>query len=75
MKVFYTWSQAEDGEKYDPGFDRKIEWAIPLLKGYDHEFIKNISKNPGTHHYRGIDNPLLIKKIQDWEPDALLIIG
>jgi len=75
IKVFYTWSQSQQGEKYDPGFDRKIEWDIPLLDGYDYEFVENISKDPGTHHYKGIDNPGLIEKISSWKPDALLIFS
>jgi glycosyltransferase involved in cell wall biosynthesis len=73
-KVFYTWSQGE-GEKYDPGFKRNLEWDIPLLEGYNYEFVENISKDPGTHHFSGIDNPTLIKTIATWKPDAILVIG
>jgi glycosyltransferase involved in cell wall biosynthesis len=75
LKVFYTWAQSQHGEKYDPGFDRNIEWDIPLLDGYEFEFVENISGDPGTHHFKGIDNPHLIQKIKSWEPDALLIFG
>ena len=31
IKVFYTWSQVLNEEKYDPGFGKNIEWDIPLL--------------------------------------------
>lgn len=75
LKVFYTWSQTHQGAKYDPGFGKLIEWDIPLLEGYDHEFIINVSKDPGSHHFMGIDNPTLNERIKEWEPGAILIIG
>lgn len=75
IKVFYTWSQSAAGEKYDPGFGQNIKWDIPLLEGYDYTFVENISNNPGSHHYKGINNPTLIKQIEDWGADALLVYG
>lgn len=75
VMVFYTWGQLEGGTKYDPGFGKNIEWDIPLIEGYDYRFVKNISTKPGSHHFKGIDNPTLIKEIQLWNPDAILIFG
>jgi glycosyltransferase involved in cell wall biosynthesis len=75
VKVFYTWSQSEKGAKYDPGFGKVIEWDIPLLEGYEYEFVENIAKDDGTHHFKGIDNPKLNEKIKTWKPDAILMIG
>lgn len=75
LTVFYTWSQSESGSKYDPGFGRQIEWDLPLLDGYNYKFVKNISKNPGSHHFTGISNPTLIKEIEQWGPHAILVIG
>lgn len=75
LKVFYTWEQSQSNEKYDPGFDKVISWDIPLLDGYDYTFVKNISTDPGSHHYKGIDNPSLISEIKEWKPDYLLVIG
>ncbi|MBS1935259.1 MAG: glycosyltransferase family 4 protein [Bacteroidetes bacterium] len=75
LKVFYTWSQAEKGVKYDPGFKKNISWDIPLLDGYDYSFIENTSTEPGTHHFRGIINPSLNNKIEQWQPDCILIFG
>ena len=74
VKVFYTWSQAS-GEVYDPGFDIVREWDIPLLDGYEFEFIKNVALKPGSHHFWGIVNPSLIKKIREWQPDFILVYG
>ncbi|MGI8892808.1 MAG: glycosyltransferase family 4 protein [Bacteroidia bacterium] len=74
VKVFYTWNPNENAN-YDPGFNKNIEWDIPLLEGYDYTFSKNVSKDPGTHHYFGLDNPNLIDEITHWQPDALLLYG
>ncbi len=74
VKVFYTWSQSQSA-KYDPGFGKTIEWDIPLLNGYSFEFVENISKDPGTHHYNGIINPQLVEKIENFGAEAVLIVG
>ncbi len=74
-KVFYTWSQAEFGKKFDPGFNKEVQWDIPLLDGYEFTFVDNTAKNPGSHHKKGIINPTLISQIESWKPDAILIFG
>lgn len=75
IKVFYTWGKSVLEEKYDPGFGRVVSWDIPLLQGYDSEFLDNVSKRPGSDHFLGIDNPYLIETIDAWEPDAILVYG
>jgi len=75
IKVFYTWGESVLEKKYDPGFGKVIEWDIPLLEGYEYEFLKNVSKDKGSHHFKGIDNPQIIQKINDFTPDAILIYG
>jgi len=75
IKVFYTWSQTAKGPKYEPDFKRTVEWDIPLLEGYAYAFVENVAKEPGSHHFKGIDNPALNKTIEAWKPDVLLIIG
>jgi glycosyltransferase involved in cell wall biosynthesis len=74
VKVFYTWGQAQ-GKIFDPGFGQYRQWDIPLLEGYDHEFIENTGIQPGSHHFKGIENPSLIKKIEGYDPDAILLFG
>lgn len=75
IKVFYTWSQVEKDEKYDPGFGQNVKWDIPLLEGYEYEFVENVSVEPGSKSFRGIDNPQLISSIEAWKPEAVLIFG
>ncbi len=74
LKVFYTWSQSAEVVK-DKTFGRDIKWDIPLLEGYDYEFMQNTSKKPGSHHFFGIDCPNLIPKIEKFMPDAILFFG
>jgi glycosyltransferase involved in cell wall biosynthesis len=75
VKVFYTWGDSVLESKYDPGFGKVIEWDIPLLQGYDYEFLENRSKDKGSHHFRGIDNPRIIGDIKAYAPDAILLYG
>src|SRR5690606_13801950 len=74
LKVFYTWSQSKGSVK-DRTFGKQITWDIPLLEGYDFEFVDNVSKKPGSHHFFGIDCPSLIFKIEAFQPSAILFFG
>jgi glycosyltransferase involved in cell wall biosynthesis len=74
-RVFYTWSQSAGGALHDPGFSRSVSWDIPLLEGYELEFVTNAAARPGTHHFRGLSNPALIARIEAWKADALLVFG
>ena len=75
VKVFYTWGESVLKSKYDPGFKKEIEWDIPLLEGYEYEFLENIAVDKGSHHFKGIDNPGSIQAIASYEPNAILIYG
>jgi glycosyltransferase involved in cell wall biosynthesis len=75
VKVFYTWGQTKDGFVYDPDFKKEFKWDIPLLDGYEKEFVENISPHPGAGHFKGIMNKDLIKRIEQYKPDALLVFG
>jgi glycosyltransferase involved in cell wall biosynthesis len=74
IKVFYTWEQAR-GSVYDPGFGQIRHWDIPLLEGYEYCFVQNTARSPGSHHFAGIHNPGLIRDIEDWGADAVLVFG
>ena len=74
IRVFYTWGEAVLN-KYDPGFEKKIEWDLPLLDGYPYEWVTNTSSDPGSHHFKGIVNPDILLRINTWKPDALMVFG
>ena len=73
--VFYTWSQSAAGPLFDAGFGGNVQWDIPLLDGYEYEFVENVAKRPSSSHFRGIVNPSLISRIEFWGADAILIYG
>ncbi|MFD2999139.1 glycosyltransferase [Pontibacter toksunensis] len=74
VKVFYTWEQSKE-EVYDPLFKRIIKWDLPLLEGYEYSFLRNKAKEPGSHHFWGINNPDIKEQILDYEPSAILVFG
>jgi glycosyltransferase involved in cell wall biosynthesis len=75
VKVFYTWGEQAKNKVFDPGFGAEREWDIPLLDGYGHEFVKNISTAPGSSHFKGIVNPGLIESIKTFGANAVLVFG
>ncbi|MEO8769699.1 MAG: glycosyltransferase family 4 protein [Ferruginibacter sp.] len=75
VKVFYTWGKDVLKDKYDPDFGKVITWDIPLLNGYEFEFLENVSKDKGSHHFNGIDNPGIIDAINNYKPAAILVYG
>ncbi len=72
VKVFYTWSQSEK-EVYDARFGLQRSWDIPLLEGYDHAFVKNISRHPDSNRFFGIRNPGFIQQLKKEQFDAVLV--
>jgi glycosyltransferase involved in cell wall biosynthesis len=74
LKVFYLWDFGVTS-KHDRDFGVSLKWDIPLLDGYDYEFIGNVSRDPGTHHFRGLANPGLVSSLRAWRPDTILLFG
>lgn len=74
LRVFYGWRGALDSV-VDRGFGQSFAWDIPLLEGYQSEFVDNHSKDVGSHNYAGIDLPTLNQQIEKWGPDAVLVYG
>jgi glycosyltransferase involved in cell wall biosynthesis len=75
LMVFFTWGEQSMGAKFDPDFGKTIEWDIPLLEGYAYTFIQNTSKDPGSHHFKGIINPTLNQEIERWGADIVWVWG
>jgi glycosyltransferase involved in cell wall biosynthesis len=73
VKVYYTAGKDHFGD--DVGFARQIEWDIPLLDGYDYEFLMNDAKRPGLGKFRGIRNPEILDHVDHFKPDVILVYG
>jgi glycosyltransferase involved in cell wall biosynthesis len=74
IRLFYLWDFGIEN-RHDRNFGHALKWDIPLLDGYEYEFVPNKSRDPGTHHFIGLDNPELNERIADWAPDAMLLFG
>lgn len=74
FRVFYLWDFGVTTQR-DPQFGREFKWDIDLLSGYASEFVSNVSRDPGTHHFNGLDNPTLTARLAAWRPQALLLFG
>lgn len=75
LQVFYCWEGAARSGAHDPGFARAVRWDVPLLDGYASTFVPNVAADPGTHHFRGLDNPELVDRVLAWGPDVVLVFG
>jgi glycosyltransferase involved in cell wall biosynthesis len=56
FEVLYAHNQTAKGQA-DAGFGVEFEWDIPLLEGYPHRFLRNVSKRPGLEWFGGCDSP------------------
>ncbi|HVK66797.1 MAG TPA: glycosyltransferase family 4 protein [Polyangium sp.] len=74
LKLFFCWDFGVK-ETRDPGFGQTIRWDVPLLEGYDHEFVPNVSKRPGTDHFFGLVNPGAFARMSAFRPDVIIVHG
>ena len=74
FRVFYLWEFGVTPQR-DPQFGTVFQWDVDLLAGYDSEFVPNVARDPGTHHFGGLDNPELTARLAAWRPDAVLLFG
>ena len=74
LEVLYCHSPAP-AEQADAGFGTPFSWDIPLLGGYDHRFLKNVSTHPSIGHFRGLDTPELRRLIVPGRYDAVVVNG
>lgn len=74
LKVFYLWDFGVTA-RHDRQFGRVFQWDVDLLSGYEHEFVSNVSRDPGTHHFNGLNNPRLPACLRAWHPDTILLFG
>ncbi|MGH9441726.1 MAG: glycosyltransferase family 4 protein [Thermoanaerobaculia bacterium] len=62
-------------EEYrDPDFARSIRWDVPLLDGYEHEFLP-IRRAPTQINFRQIDNPAVGEALARFDPGVVAVHG
>lgn len=59
---------------FDPAFGREVEWDVPLLDGYAHEFLP-IARRPRSISFLEVDNPEVGTRLAAYRPDVVLVHG
>ena len=72
--MFFTWHAGAQAIE-DRGFGQAIAWDIPLTEGYEFELVPNVASDPGTYHFFGLRNPMLLDRVMSWRPDVVHIAG
>ncbi|NBB16038.1 glycosyltransferase [Caulobacter sp. SLTY] len=74
LKVYYAHQQTAQGQA-KAGFGQAFEWDVPLLDGYDWQWLDNISKRPGIDHFAGCDTPEIDGIIARERFDGFMMMG
>jgi len=60
---------------FDPGFGKELKWDVPLLEGYAHTFVKNLSGKPHVHGFGALVNPTMGLELRRWGADVAIVHG
>jgi glycosyltransferase involved in cell wall biosynthesis len=74
LTVYYCYQQTAEGQA-NAGFGVTFNWDIPLLERYNHQFLKNVSKNPNVFDFWGCDTPEIFEIIKNDHFDAFIVHG
>jgi glycosyltransferase involved in cell wall biosynthesis len=73
LKVFFCCDWGLDSY-VDPQFQVPIEWDVPLLEGYEHEFLR-IRKRPTALTFWEVDNPDVGQALDRFDPAVVQVFG
>ena len=74
LEVFYAHRQDAAGQAA-AGFGQPFDWDVPLLDGYRHRFLNNISPTPNVDSFAGCDTPEIAPLVRDGGFDACIVTG
>lgn len=60
---------------FDAGFGRALQYDVPLLEGYRHRFVPNVSLEPSVSKPLGLVNPRLALELARGKFDAVWVHG
>ncbi len=63
LTVFFC--MLPDAEQQGDGFGVAFEWDIPLLGGYSHRVLENMSRSPSVTTFNGCDTPAISRIVRD----------
>jgi glycosyltransferase involved in cell wall biosynthesis len=74
VKVYY-YSDISLRGGHDEGFGQNVKWDVPLLEGYEHEFIKNLSASPSMNNrFTDAVNPGIVSVLRK-ESDNIVVLN
>jgi glycosyltransferase involved in cell wall biosynthesis len=73
LHVFFLSDRGVRG--FDPGFGRDISWDVPLLEGYEYEFVPNLRRESRSEDFFGLINPRLLRVLSRRRFSAVLVHG
>ncbi|MBA4445338.1 glycosyltransferase family 4 protein [Cylindrospermopsis raciborskii CS-506_D] len=74
LTVYYCYQQTAQGQAA-AGFGVAFDWDIPLLQGYNYQFLVNQSSNPNVFDFWGCDTPEITDIIKLGKFDAFIVHG
>lgn len=74
LKVFYCHHQTPEGQA-KAGFGVPFDWDIPLLEGYEYQFLNNRAYHPNVFTFFGCDTPEISRIIAENSFDAFIVHG
>ena len=74
VHVFYA-HRASPEQQAAAGFGQAFNWDVDLASGYEHCFLANRSRRPGTDHFGGCDTPEIAARLKAGGFDGLLVFG
>lgn len=74
LKVFYASSFGVQ-RSLDPGFGEEFAWDVPLLEGYEHEFVPSVKLHPFGGVVGGFFPKAIGRRLREGGFDAVLVHG
>ncbi len=71
--IFYA--MIPDRGQQGVGFDVAFEWDLPLLGGYEHVVLENVSRAPSLATFGGCDTPGIDARVRAGGFDAFVVHG
>lgn len=73
LHVYYA--MVPDVRQQGAGFGVEFSWDLPLLEGYAHSVLRNVSKQPSLVTFSGCDTPDIFREVREGQWDAVIVNG
>lgn len=74
LHVYFAHRQMPE-QQGEAGFGVSFDWDTDLLSGYEHSFLDNRARRPGTQRYAGCDTPQIAASLTRGRFGAVLTMG